>query len=403
MIHLLFDGAALVLLLASFPLVVELYLLSLAALFMPEPAAARAVTTAPVRLAVVVPAHNEEQLLGTCIASLRHSHRPPDAIYVVAHNCTDSTAAAATAAGAETLLLQDDGTRGKGAALHFGFTHALAERSTAVLVIDADSVVDPALTALVAHAFAQGADAVQARYIASNSTTGTRTALMALSLTGMNVVRPRGRSRLGLSAGIFGNGFALSAATIQAVPYTAHSVVEDLEYHLSLTASGRSVRFLEEAIVRGELPNNDKASATQRIRWEGGRARIRRELVPGLFKAILRGKVRLLEPLLDLLSVPLTTVVPILLAMAVLPLTWSRIYASAGLFALALYVTAAVALSESPAAARRALLSTSGYLLFKLRLVRGKRRAALGQAAWVRTARNAAPTDSPSTTPERPQ
>ena len=198
-----------------------------------------------------------------------------------AHNCKDTTAATAESAGAQALVLHDDGSRGKGAALHHGFTHALAQHHTAILVVDADSVVDPTLTGRVTRAFADGADAVQARYIASTPVAGTRTAIMALSLTGMNFVRPRGRSRLGLSSGIFGNGFALSAATICAVPYTARSVVEDLEYHLSLVASGRSVRFLEYAIVRGELPDNDKAAGTQRARWEGGRARIRRDFVPG--------------------------------------------------------------------------------------------------------------------------
>ena len=80
---------------------------------------------------------------------------------------------------------------------------------------------------------------------------------------------------------------------------------------------------------------------------------------------------------------------------------WSRIYACSGILTLALYVAASVALSQSPAAACRALLATPGYLLFKLRLARGKRHAALGQTSWVRTARNAASAESPGTTPER--
>ncbi len=403
MIHLLLATTATLLLLSSLPLLVELCLLSLSALFLHELANSPATGVAPARLAVVVPAHDEEQLIRACVASLRNSHRPPDAIYVVAHNCKDTTAAAAESAGAQVLVLHDDGSRGKGAALDHGFTHALAQHHTAILVVDADSVVDPTLTGHVTRAFADGADAVQARYIASTTVAGTRTAIMALSLTGMNFVRPRGRSRLGLSSGIFGNGFALSAATIGAVPYTAHSVVEDLEYHLSLVASGRSVRFLEYAIVRGELPDNDKAAGTQRARWEGGRARIRRDFVPRVFRAVLRGNLRLLEPLLDLLSIPIASVVPILLAMAILPLAWSRIYACAGLATLALYVAASVALSPSPSAASRALLSVPGYLLFKLRLIRAKHQASGGHATWVRTARNPTDPGSPSSSPEQPQ
>ena len=398
MMHLLLNGIAALLLLTSLPLLAELCLLSLAALLLPEPASPT--SDSPVRLAVIVPAHNEEQLIGMCVAGLRSSHRLPDAVFVVAHNSGDSTAAAAETAGAEAIILKDDGTRGKGAALHHGFTHALALNYTAVLVVDADSVVDPQLIGHVTRAMAAGADAVQARYIASTLAGGARTAIMALSLTGMNFVRPLGRSRLGLSCGIFGNGFALSAATIRAVPYTAHSVVEDLEYHLALTASGRSVRFLEHAIVRGELPNNDTAASTQRARWEGGRSRIRKSFVPRILKAVLRGNPNLVEPLFDLLSVPLTSVVPILLAMALLPLAWPRIYASAGLLTLVLYVAASVILSPSPAEAGRALLAVPGFLLFKLRLVRAKHHASLGHAAWVRTARNPAESDSPTRSPK---
>ena len=396
----LVTAVALALLLCTLPLVLELLLLSVAAL-LPVRRSRRGVDNRPCRLAVVVPAHNEAGGIGTCVRSLRASALVPQAIYVVAHNCTDDTAERAMAAGAHALVLNDDGVRGKGAALLFGLGHAIGSGSDAVLVVDADSTVDPHLTAEVATAFERGAAAVQARYMAGNAEATTRTRIMALSLTGINVVRPRGRSRLGLSCGIFGNGFALSAATLRAVPYTAHSVVEDLEYHLSLVASGRSVQFLDAATVYGELPDNDRAAGTQRARWEGGRARIRREFVPQLAQQVLNGRLRLLEPLLDLLSVPLATVVPLLLVSLVLPLTWSRVYAVLGVGALLLYVGAAVRLSEEPAPAVRALLTVPGYLVFKLGLFGAKRKASQGQAAWVRTARNEESADTRTTDDSR--
>ncbi len=393
LVHVVVSVVAVALVLLTLPLVMELLVLSMAALVLPEPKVAAgegvpAELGVPVRLAVVVPAHNEQQLVGACVRSLLQSQRPPDALFAVAHNCTDDTAAEAKAAGARVLPLEDDGVQGKGAALLFGLAHAVDAGYTAVLVVDADSTVDVLLTAEVAAAFAAGADAVQARYVAGNAGATARTGIMAVSLTGINVVRPRGRGRMGLSCGIFGNGFALSAATLRAVPYTAHSVVEDLEYHLALVASGRRVRFLDGVTVRGELPDNDRAAGTQRARWEGGRARIRRDFVPRLTGQVLRGRLRLMEPLLDLLSVPLTTVVPLLMVLALLPLGWARVYAAAGLLTLGLYVAAAVALTDEPAQAARALMAVPGFLLFKVRLMGAKRRAAQGQAAWVRTERN---------------
>jgi hypothetical protein len=75
---------------------------------------------------------------------------------------------------------------------------------------------------------------VQVRYTTLNADASLRTRLMNVALMAFNALRPRGRERIGLSAGILGNGFALAAETLRPGPYTADSVVEDLEYHLLL-------------------------------------------------------------------------------------------------------------------------------------------------------------------------
>ena len=69
-----------------------------------------------------------------------------------------------------------------------------------------------------------GADAVQCRYGVLNAGDSLRTRLMNVALLAFNVLRPRGRDRLGFSAGILGNGFALRAETLATVPYVARSV-----------------------------------------------------------------------------------------------------------------------------------------------------------------------------------
>jgi cellulose synthase/poly-beta-1,6-N-acetylglucosamine synthase-like glycosyltransferase len=264
------------LIIPAVPLLVELLVLTLAALFPPRKQLQTAASD--LRLAVLIPAHNEEKLIAACLSSLGLGAEPAAPVFVVAHNCSDSTASIASAAGAQVLELTDDGSRGKGAALHHGFTHALAAGAQAVLVIDADSTVSSSLIAVVCDAFAAGAQAVQTRYIAANPGASTGTRLQALAMRGFNVLRPRGRARLGLSCGIFGNGFALSAATLTQVPYLAHSIVEDLEYHIALVRSGIRVDFLDDATVFGQLPDNTTAASTQRARWEGGRALLRRSL-----------------------------------------------------------------------------------------------------------------------------
>ena len=378
------------LLLATLPLALELLILSAAAA-LPQPAPATQAAS-DFRLAIVIPAHNEQVLIAPCVRSILAQSTAQLAVYVIAHNCTDETAQRASAAGAEALLLSGP-IGGKGIALDFGFRHALARGAEGVLVLDADSIAGPNLVGTVAAALASGAEAVQCRYEAANADATPRSRLAALALLGMNVVRPLGRSRIGLSCGIFGNGFALSAATLARVPYVANSLVEDLEYHLHLIRGGINVRFLAQAAVFGEMPDNSAAAGSQRARWEGGRILMRRTWSKPLLREVLRGNLRLLEPLLDLLALPLATEC-VLLALALLlsfaaHLVWLSIYASLGLFAVLLYLLVAASLAPEPLRTLQALAAAPAYLAWKILLIPRTRLAARRNAAWVRTRRNA--------------
>ena len=135
------NSIGIVLALAALPLLAELLVLTTASLLPRARARKQEYETENFPLTVVVPAHNEEALIGRCIQSLAASADAGVDLVVIAHNCTDATAAVAEAAGARVLALSDPGHNGKGCALSLGFAEALAGPSRAVLVIDADSVV----------------------------------------------------------------------------------------------------------------------------------------------------------------------------------------------------------------------------------------------------------------------
>ena len=71
------------------------------------------------RYAVLVPAHDEELLIASTVASLRAMDYPPELfeVHVVADNCNDATAANARAAGA--VVHERQGLPGKGPALEW--------------------------------------------------------------------------------------------------------------------------------------------------------------------------------------------------------------------------------------------------------------------------------------------
>ena len=388
MTHLLFTLAGVMLLGITLPLVLELLLVTAANLLPARSPSAQSQTSQPVALAIVVPAHNEEFLVAGSVASLRASATPGTRIFVVAHNCSDATAARAAEAGAEVLVFNDPAARGKGFALRHGFEHALANGAGAVMVVDADSTVSANTVRAVLAAFASGARVVQCRYEMFSTTDRSSTRLSALAFRGFNVIRPRGRERLGFSSGILGNGFAIAGPVLQAIPYDAFSVVEDLEYHLHLVMAGERVRYLDHAIISADFPESRTGEAVQRSRWEGGRLHTAHVWALPLTGKILGGRLRLLEPLCDLTGLPMAYGVFALLLAVCIPLAWLRWYAAVSLAIVLAHVLAAAWAGPDFLKTLQLLALAPVYILRKLWMIPGVLRGSSGKAAWVRTERN---------------
>ena len=113
------------------------------------------------RITVVVPAHDERDLLPACLAALavaadRVAPTPVE-IIVVADACTDDTATLAAAAGAHVVIVHE---RNVGHARAAGMRHALRHGPDGLWLAttDADSQADPAWLAWQLRAGRAGAD-----------------------------------------------------------------------------------------------------------------------------------------------------------------------------------------------------------------------------------------------------
>jgi cellulose synthase/poly-beta-1,6-N-acetylglucosamine synthase-like glycosyltransferase len=347
---------------------------------------AAATAQAP-RLIIVVPAHNESAGLLRTLRSLQREVAcdARTRIVVVADNCSDDTAEVARSAGVEVLERQDDARRGKGHALRFAFD-ALQD-AEGFIVVDADTDVEPGFLRAMRSALADGADALQCRYGVRDALAHRRATLADVALGAWNVLRPRGRAALGLSCGILGNGFALSRRALQAVPYSADSIVEDVEHHHLLVRAGLRVQWVDGAQVRGDMPAARCAAAQQRARWEGGRLRLLASQGPALAARVLAGQWRLADPLLDLLLWPLAWHLSLLLLALTLGAAPVQMVAGAGLAVVALHVAVALWLMPAQLEHFRALLGAPAYVIWKLRLAVDTWRAAGRHAPWVRSAR----------------
>jgi GT2 family glycosyltransferase len=341
------------------------------------------------RLMVVVPSHNEELSIARCVASLAAATGSAQDVIVVAHNCSDRTAEIARLAGARVEVLNDPSLAGKGHALAHGFAAAFHRfGADAVMIVDADSTVSSNITVEAARRLAYS-PVVQCRYQVRNYSATWRTGMTALAFLGINVVRPRGRDRLGLSCGIFGNGFAMRKQVLEDVAYDAHSIVEDMEFHLALVSRGYKVRFVNDAVVLGDMPLSAKTSASQHSRWEGGRLRLLSDWGPRLAAKVLSGRLALAELLIDLLGLPLALEVFALCILLLFPDPAARSYVAAAFSIVLLHLAVVVGVSPEPGRSLRTLLQAPAYLFWRVTKLSSVVRASGKDAAWVRTTRDA--------------
>ncbi|BBY21247.1 hypothetical protein MSTO_14520 [Mycobacterium stomatepiae] len=108
-------------------------------------------------VAIVIPAHNEELFIGSCLESCLHQTSPPDEIIVVNNRSTDGTESIVRRYQAQQpqmgiCLLDQSETQGIAPTRNRGFDHA---RSDVIGRVDADSVIATDWVATVRRRFAE--------------------------------------------------------------------------------------------------------------------------------------------------------------------------------------------------------------------------------------------------------
>jgi 1,2-diacylglycerol 3-beta-glucosyltransferase len=373
-----------------------LVLLVIAALFYrkraPEQARGRS------RLVVLIPAHNERDFIGRAVESLNRQSYPRELyeILVVADNCSDDTAAVATASGAEVLVRKEPDARGKGRALQWAIDRILARQSPpdAVVIVDADSVADPGFLAVLAERFEGGADAVQGESLLSDDGSAEQV-LRAAAFLLVNRARPSGRAVLHLPSGLSGNGMLFSRRLLTEHPWQAFSSTEDVEYSIQLRIAGIRPVFARGAIVKSAAPPPGRAAELQQLRWEGGKLHLGRTQIPRLVARAARdGRPDLLDAAFELAVPPLgylaagagsVTLVGAGLAWLDGLALWAVGPAALALGAIPVYVLIGFAAAEAPASAYRSLARAPVFIVRKT--LKAYRLLRFRADSWVRTER----------------
>ncbi len=332
------------------------------------------------RLQVLIPAHDEEQLIARCVGSLLAQSYPNELyrISVIADNCSDQTAARAAAAGAEILVRNEPGAPGKGRALRWAMDLVLAAPSPpdAVVVVDADSIARPGLLAGLEAELAAGHCAVQGDYTVLAEAGSPSSDLVGAGFLLFHRARFSGRAALGMAASLVGNGMLFSRALLEKHPWDAFTGVEDLEYTIRLRMAGIRPRFAPAAVVSGPLPASRAGAYRQRLRWEGGRFNVvRMRLWPLVRTAVSHRDLGLVEAALDLATPPLGVlsmatvggaVITAMMARAHLVPLWVLAPWVVALVAIPAFVLIGLLAAGAPKSSFLALLRAPRYLGWKL-------------------------------------
>ncbi len=212
----------------------------------PEQAQDTAVNLADRRVLVLVPAFNEERLIGSLLLRLKQL---PVEILVVDDGSEDRTAQIAQAAGVKCLSLAKN--QGKAAALNLGMQAARETQPDAVVLIDADGQHLPEeLPVLVAPVLAGEADiCIGSRYLEdrSNTPSGRR---IGHKLINLATSLPSGMSSSDSQSGYRAlSKHAYEAMTFQSSGFTVESEMQFIaaEHKLRVVEVPITIRYLDKA------------------------------------------------------------------------------------------------------------------------------------------------------------
>lgn len=277
---------------------------------------------------VLIPAHNEQDLIGRTLDTLQPQLTSNYRVLCVAHNCTDETASVARSFDAEVIEVNDDGSGGKPDALKSGLSALDANPPDVVIVIDADCLVQPgSLAALAARVQELGRPVMGAYFFSPADTAHGVGLLSSLAVLLKNYIRPLGLHALGLPCLLNGSGSAYPFAAIRNAPHGEGSIAEDYQLTIDLLKEGYPTVFLPHARVDGQLPKNNGTALQQRRRWEHGQLYLAFKSAPRLLlSGLMKRDINWLAVALEIAVPPLAFLVLIWLLGLLLAIIVSSTY-----------------------------------------------------------------------------
>jgi len=238
------------------------------------------------RYILLIPAHNEQTVIGRMLESVEkisYDHRNFTA-KVIADNCTDQTAEIVRQWGVDVMVRNDAAKRGKGRAIEWALAQLDLDRFDAVVIADADNIVDPDFFTGLNEVIDRGSNAIQCNNCLANPQATAFTKVIHLSRTVNNLLYHDAKYKLGLSSYLMGNGMCFTTRLLKKIGWTASSIAEDYEYYAKLVMENEMIGFAVNAKLYHQESTGLRHATDQRIRWSSGRFQVAKTYGVALLK-----------------------------------------------------------------------------------------------------------------------
>jgi poly-beta-1,6-N-acetyl-D-glucosamine synthase len=296
-------------------------------------------------LTVLVPAHNEEQVIGTCVESALAAHYPKLHVLVLDDGSSDATVSAAVQAGGgdpRIQVIEDPVNRGKAACLNLGFQRATTEL---VITCDADTHMHPLaprlLVARMLRSPLNAAVAASPHVTNRSNLLCAMQAIEAASIIGLIRRSQALRGRVGTVAGVL--GLFRREAVLAVGGYREEMATEDIDLTWRLLLAGWHTTYEPNALVGMQVPAGVSALWAQRRRWARGQGEVLHEYLGSILRWRQRGMWLIaFESLASLLWVVALAFALLLAAFALFLPSWHSVFGFAIAWGVAIAVVCTI-------------------------------------------------------------
>ena len=219
------------------------------------------------KFAILFPAYKEDRVILPVVESFLQQHNPQELYKVIViSDHMQETTNERLAQLPITLLKANYENSSKAKALNFAMDHFERDEFDAVVILDADNIVDTNFLLEINKVFDAGVQAIQAHRTAKNRNTDIAV-LDGLSEEVNNSIFRRGHVRLGISSALIGSGMIFNYQWFHDNVKHLVTTGEDKELEVLLLKQRIFIEFLDEVYVYDEKTQGEKGFYNQRRRW----------------------------------------------------------------------------------------------------------------------------------------